>query len=76
MTMNPGREPVQLTINSTAAQLLARLCVELGVEGGTADPSQVIVRALGLFEMAQRQKRHGGRLVFVNERGEESEVVF
>lgn len=66
------RAPVQLTINPTAAQLLARLCVEFGTE----DPSSVLVRALGLLEMAQRQRRRGGRLVFVNERGEESEVAF
>jgi len=34
------------------------------------------VRALGLFEVAMRTRRHGGRLVFVNERGDESEVAF
>jgi len=34
------------------------------------------VRALGLFEMAQRTRRQGGRLYFRNERGEESEVAF
>jgi hypothetical protein len=65
-------EPVELKLNSTAAQLLARLCVETG----TDDPSGLIVRALGLFEMAQRMKRGGGRLVFVNERGEQAEVAF
>ena len=67
----PG-EPVSLILNHTAAQLLARLCAETG----TDDPSGLVVRALGLFEMAQRQKRGGGRLVFVNERGEEAEVAF
>ena len=67
----PG-EPVSLTLNHTAAQLLARLCAETG----TDDPSGLVIRALGLFEMAQRQKRGGGRLVFVNERGEEAEVAF
>ncbi len=65
-------EPVQLTLNHTAAQLLARLCVETG----TDDPAGLVIRALGLFEMAQRTKRQGGRLVFVNERGDEAEVVF
>ena len=64
--------PVDVRLNQTAAQLLARLCVETG----TDDPSGLIVRALGLFEMAQRTKRQGGRLVFVNERGEEAEVAF
>ncbi len=65
-------EPVQLTLNHTAAQLLARLCAETG----TDDPAGLVIRALGLFEMAQRTKRQGGRLVFVNERGDEAEVVF
>jgi hypothetical protein len=65
-------EPVTLTLNHTAAQLLARLCAETG----TDDPSGLVVRALGLFELAQRTRRQGGRLVFVNERGEPSEVAF
>jgi hypothetical protein len=64
--------PVDIRLNNTAAQLLARLCVETG----TDDPSGLVVRALGLLEMAQRVRRQGGRLVFVNERGEEAEVAF
>ena len=64
--------PIEVRINATAAQLLARLCVELGSD----DPSSVVMRALGLLEMAQRQKRGGGRLVFVNEKGEQAEVAF
>jgi len=64
--------PVDVRLNHTAAQLLARLCVETGSD----DPSGLIVRALGLFEMAQRTRRQGGRLYFRNERGEESEVAF
>jgi hypothetical protein len=67
----PG-EPVQLRLNATAAQLLARLCAETG----TDDPSGLVVRALGLFEMAQRTKRQGGKLVFRNQRGDEAEVAF
>jgi len=63
---------VQVTLNDTAARLLARLCVELGTE----DPSSVVVRALGLLELAQRTRRQGGRLLFENERGEEAEVSF
>jgi hypothetical protein len=62
---------IQVELNDTLAQLLARLCVELG----TDDPADVMSRALGLLEMAQRTKRHGGRLVFVNERGEQSDVA-
>jgi len=65
-------EPVQLRLNATAAQLLARLCAETG----TDDPSGLVVRALGLLEMAQRTKRQGGRLIFRNERGDEAEVAF
>ena len=71
--MDPmGVGKVSLELNNTAGQLLARLCVETG----TDDPSGLVVRALGLLEMAQRQKRQGGRLVFVNERGEASDVIF
>jgi hypothetical protein len=33
-------------------------------------------RALGLLELAQRTKRQGGRLCFINERGEAADVVF
>ena len=33
-------------------------------------------RALGLLEMVQRTKRQGGRLCFVNERGDTADVVF
>lgn len=66
-----GTGTVQVTLNATAAQLLARLCAETGSE-----PSGLVVRALGLYEMAQRTRRQGGRLVFVNERGETSEVSF
>ena len=71
--MDPrGVGPVQVTLNATAAALLARLCAETG----TDDPSGLVVRALGLFEMAQRTRRQGGRLVFVNEHGDEAEVAF
>jgi len=65
-------EPVDIRLNHTAAQLLARLCVETG----TDDPSGLVVRALGLFELAQRTRRRGGTLLFRNELGEESEVAF
>jgi hypothetical protein len=65
-------EPVTLTLNNTAAQLLARLCAETQ----TDDPSGLVIRALGLFEMAMRTRRQGGHLIFVNENGHESEVAF
>ena len=71
--MDPrGTGSVSVELNATCGQLLAALCVELG----TDDPSEVVSRALGLLEMVQRSKRHGGRLCFINERGETSDVVF
>ena len=66
-----GIGPVNVELNHTLAELLARLCVELG----TDDPGDVMSRALGLLEMVQRTKRHGGRLCFVNERGEMADVA-
>ena len=66
-----GVGSVQVELNHTLAQLLAKLCVELDTE----DASGVISRALGLLEMVQRTKRQGGRLCFVNERGETADVV-
>ena len=63
---------VQLTLNPTAARLLAKLAVEMGID----DPSSLVIRALGLLDMAQRMKRQGGRLYFKNEHGDESEVAF
>ena len=62
--------PVEL--NETAARLLARLCVELDTE----DAAGVLSRALGVLDMCLRQKQRGGRLCFINERGEQSDVVF
>ncbi len=71
MSDGMGIGPVQVELNHTLAELLARLCVELG----TDDPGDVMSRALGLLEMVQRTKRHGGRLCFVNERGEMADVA-
>ena len=67
-----GMGTVTVELNHTLAELLARLCVELGTE----DPTGVMSRALGLLEMVQRTKRQGGRLCFVNERGDIADVVF
>ena len=66
-----GKGPVTVELNHTLAELLARLCVELE----TDDPADVLSRALGLLEMVQRTKRHGGRLCFVNERGDVADVA-
>jgi hypothetical protein len=67
-----GKGPVTIELNHTLAELLARLCVELE----TDDPSGVMSRALGLLDMVQHTRRHGGRLCFVNTRGELADVVF
>ena len=71
--MDPrGVGTVSIELNNTAAQLLASLCIELG----TDDAQGVLSRALGLLDLAARTARRGGRLCFVNQRGEQSEVVF
>ena len=71
--MDPrGVGSVTVELNTRLAELLAKLCVELGTEDATG----VISRALGLLEMVQRTKRQGGRLCFINERGDIADVVF
>jgi hypothetical protein len=70
--MDPkGVGTVSVELNNTCAQLLARLCVELD----TDDATGVISRALGLLDLAQQTRRRGGRLCFINDRGETSDVV-
>jgi len=66
-----GKGPVVVELNHTLAELLARLCVELE----TDDPADVLSRALGLLDMIQHTKRSGGRLCFVNARGETADVA-
>ncbi|HVK75759.1 MAG TPA: hypothetical protein VM734_20655 [Kofleriaceae bacterium] len=71
--MDPrGRSSVTIELNATLAELLARLCAEQDTE----DYLGVVSRALGLYDLAQRTRRQGGRLCFVNEHGEAAEVVF
>ncbi len=67
-----GVGTVTIELNNTLAELLAKLCVELETE----DALGVISRGLGMLEMMQRTKRQGGRLCFINERGELADVVF
>jgi hypothetical protein len=67
-----GKGPVTVELNHTLAELLARLCVELGTEDATG----VMSRALGLLDMVQHTRRRGGRLCFVNEHGDLADVVF
>ena len=70
--MDPrGTGTVQIELNATLAQLLARLCVEQGTE----DHLAVLSRALGLYDLVQRTRRQGGRLCFVNEHGDLADVV-
>ena len=71
MTDPRGIGPVTIELNHTLAELLARLCVELE----TDDPTGVLSRALGLLDMVQHTRRHGGRLCFVNARGDLADVV-
>ncbi len=67
-----GKGLVTVELNHTLAELLAKLCVELE----TDDAVGVMSRALGLLEMVQRTRRQGGRLCFVNERGDVADVAF
>lgn len=70
--MDPrGKAPVSVELNPTLAELLARLCADAGTE----DYQGVMSRALGLWDLAQRARRNGERLCFVNARGEAAEVV-
>jgi hypothetical protein len=66
-----GKGAVSIELNHTLAELVARLCVELGTE----DAVGVLSRAVGLFDLVLHTKRQGGRLCFVNARGEMSDVV-
>jgi len=43
---------ITVELNDTLAELLAKLCVELG----TDEPGDVLSRALGLLEMISRTK--------------------
>ena len=72
MTDPRGMGPVTVELNHTLAELLARLCVELE----TDDAAGVLSRALGLLELVQHTKRHGGRLCFINARGDLADEVF
>jgi pimeloyl-CoA synthetase len=72
MTDPRGVGSVTIELNRTLAELLARLCVELETE----DVTGVMSRALGLLDMVQHTRRQGGRLCFINERGDVADVVF
>jgi hypothetical protein len=70
--MDPRTGPVTLTISGTSAALLARLTEVVG-----GDPGAVMMRALGLLDLALKAKREGKKLGFYDpERDELSEVAF
>jgi hypothetical protein len=69
-------EPVTVTISGTSALLLVRLAEQLGVSE-SGDGGAVVMRALGLLDLALRAKREGKRLAFVDpQTGASSEVAF
>jgi len=70
--VDPRHGPVTVTISGTSAQLLTHLAT---ADGG--DPSALLMRALGLLDLAMKAKREGKHLQFVDPRsGATSEVVF
>ena len=60
MSMDPHTGPVTLKISGTSALLLTRLAEALGTDDGGA----VLMRALGLLDLALKAKRDGKRLAF------------
>jgi hypothetical protein len=70
MRMDPRTGPVTLTISGTSAALLARLAED-------GDAGAVMMRALGLYDLAMKAKREGKRLAFIDPAtGEASAVAF
>ena len=68
--MDPRTGPVTVTISGTSAALLARLA-------GDDDPGAILMRALGLFDLAMKAKREGKKLGFYDPIHETlSEVAF
>lgn len=71
--MDPRTGPVTLTISGTSAVLLAHLAASLETDDGGA----VLMRALGLLDLALKAQRDGKRLAFYDpESLEFSEVAF
>ena len=71
--MDPAISPVTIKITGTSAVLLTRLAEALGTDEGGA----VMMRALGLLDLALKAKRDGRRLVFLDRStGAMSDVVF
>jgi len=67
--------PVTVTISGTSAALLAHLTRQ--GEGLAADPGAVLMRALGLLDLALKAKREGKKLGFYDPVSDTiSEVAF
>jgi hypothetical protein len=72
--MDPRTGPVTLTISGTSAALLARLTTDPTLGD---DPGAIMMRALGLLDLALKAKREGKKLGFYDpERDTLSEVAF
>jgi hypothetical protein len=72
--MDPRTGPVTLTISGTSAALLARLASDPTLGD---DPGAIMMRALGLFDLALKAKREGKRIGFYDpERDTLAEVAF
>ncbi len=69
---DPRTGPVTVTISGTSAALLGRMADALGTDGGS-----VLMRALGLLDLALKAKREGKQIAFYDPaRDELSEVAF
>jgi len=68
----PRRPGVDVRLNGKLAELLARMCVDLG----TDDATGVISRALGLMDLALRCKQKGQRVCVVDGEGNATAVTF
>jgi hypothetical protein len=70
--MDPRTGPVTLTISGTSATLLGRLAEQSGT-----DPGTLLMRAVGLLDLAMKAKREGKVIGFYDpQRDELSEVAF
>jgi hypothetical protein len=75
--MDPHVGPVTITISGTSAVLLTRLAEALGSKENPADGGAVMMRALGLLDLALKAKREGKILGFYDPQREElAEVAF
>ncbi len=70
--MDPAVGPITIQISGTSAALIARLSEVMNTDGGA-----VMMRALGLLDLALKAKRENKKLGFYDPaRDELSEVAF